>query len=128
MVYIYLSNAIMEALACGTPVVGFDIGGNKDIIDHQQNGYLARPFDPQDLAVGIHEVLREKVLSVKWLSVKEEEEEEGAAAKAQGNEAAEDLSFLPEMGRRAREKVVREFDARVVARRYRELYQEVLSG
>jgi glycosyltransferase involved in cell wall biosynthesis len=48
-----LSNAIMEALACGTPVVGFDIGGNKDMIEHQQNGYLAQPFDPTDLASGI---------------------------------------------------------------------------
>jgi glycosyltransferase involved in cell wall biosynthesis len=43
----------MEALACGTPVVGFDIGGNKDMIEHQQNGYLAQPFDPTDLASGI---------------------------------------------------------------------------
>ena len=48
-----LSNAIMEALACGTPVVGFDISGNRDMIDHQQNGYLAQPFDPKDLAAGI---------------------------------------------------------------------------
>jgi glycosyltransferase involved in cell wall biosynthesis len=48
-----LSNAIMEALACGTPVVGFDIGGTKDMIEHQQNGYLAQSFDPQDLAAGI---------------------------------------------------------------------------
>jgi glycosyltransferase involved in cell wall biosynthesis len=48
-----LSNTIMEAMACGTPVVGFDIGGNGDLIDHQVNGYLARPFDPIDLARGI---------------------------------------------------------------------------
>jgi glycosyltransferase involved in cell wall biosynthesis len=48
-----LSNAIMESLACGTPVVGFDIGGNKDMIDHQENGYLARPFESKDLAHGI---------------------------------------------------------------------------
>ena len=52
-----LSNAIMESLACGTPVVGFNIGGNSDMIDHKQNGYLAAPYEPSDLAAGIDWVL-----------------------------------------------------------------------
>ena len=42
-----------EALACGTPVVAFDATGLKDVVDHRVNGYLARPFDPDDLATGI---------------------------------------------------------------------------
>ncbi len=46
-----------EALACGTPVVAFDTSGLKDIVDHQTNGYLAKPFDPSDLAAGIEWVL-----------------------------------------------------------------------
>lgn len=48
-----LSNAIMESLVCGTPVAAFDIGGNGDMIKHQQNGYLAKPFCSEDLAYGI---------------------------------------------------------------------------
>jgi len=52
-----LSNAIMESLACGTPVVGFDVGGNSDLIDHLENGYLAKPFDTDDLAEGIENIL-----------------------------------------------------------------------
>ena len=52
-----LSNAIMESLACGVPVVGFDIGGNADMIDHERNGYLAKPFSTIDLAFGIEWVL-----------------------------------------------------------------------
>lgn len=48
-----LSNAIMESLSCGTPVVGFDIGGNGDMIDHKQNGYLAKEKDSEDMAKGI---------------------------------------------------------------------------
>jgi glycosyltransferase involved in cell wall biosynthesis len=52
-----LSNAIMESLSCGTPVVGFDIGGNSDMIAHQKNGYLARPLDTDDLACGIEWVI-----------------------------------------------------------------------
>jgi glycosyltransferase involved in cell wall biosynthesis len=52
-----LANTIMESLACGTPVVAFDIGGNRDMIDHQKNGYLAEPFSPTSLAKGIDWVL-----------------------------------------------------------------------
>jgi len=52
-----LSNAIMESMACGTPVVGFDIGGNGDMIQHQESGYLATPFDSNDLARGLEWVL-----------------------------------------------------------------------
>ena len=48
-----LSCAIMEALSCGTPVCCFDIGGNRDMVKHQQNGYLAREKDISDLAFGI---------------------------------------------------------------------------
>ena len=47
----------MESLACGTPVVGFDIGGNGDMIEHQKNGYLAKSFEIDDLANGIEWVL-----------------------------------------------------------------------
>ncbi len=52
-----LSNTIMESLSCGVPVVAFDIGGNGDMIDHQSNGYLAKPFDESDMANGIIEIL-----------------------------------------------------------------------
>ena len=52
-----LSNMIMEAMACGTPTVAFDIGGNGDLVDHLENGYLAKPFEPGDLAAGMSWVL-----------------------------------------------------------------------
>ncbi|HHY0530094.1 TPA: glycosyltransferase family 4 protein [Vibrio parahaemolyticus] len=52
-----LSNAIMESLSCGTPVIAFDIGGNSDLIEHKINGYLAKPFSGNDLAHGIDWVL-----------------------------------------------------------------------
>jgi glycosyltransferase involved in cell wall biosynthesis len=70
-----LSNAVLESLSCGTPVVAFDIGGMPDMIDHKVNGFLASPFDTGELAEGIgwaiHQVdpvavrraAREKVLS-----------------------------------------------------------------
>jgi glycosyltransferase involved in cell wall biosynthesis len=42
-----------EALACGTPVVAFDVGGLSDIVIHRKNGWLAPPLDTDDLARGI---------------------------------------------------------------------------
>ena len=48
-----LSYAIMESLSCGTPVVAFNIGGNSDMVEHKQNGYLAQECDNEDLAAGI---------------------------------------------------------------------------
>ena len=48
-----------ESLACGTPVVAFSATGLKDIVDHQQNGYLASPFNIEDLARGIGWVLED---------------------------------------------------------------------
>lgn len=52
-----LANTVMEALACGTPCVAFHIGGMPDMIEHQRNGYLAKPYQIEDLAQGIIWVL-----------------------------------------------------------------------
>lgn len=51
-----LSNTIMESLSCGTPVVAFDIGGNKDLIQHLHNGFLAK--NTKGLIEGILWVLK----------------------------------------------------------------------
>lgn len=42
-----------EAHACGTPVVAFNTSGLADIVSHEITGYLASPFDTEDLAQGI---------------------------------------------------------------------------
>jgi glycosyltransferase involved in cell wall biosynthesis len=55
-----LPNTVMEAIACGTPCVAFNIGGLPDMIEHQQNGYLARPYEKDDLANGIAWVLQDE--------------------------------------------------------------------
>ena len=55
-----LPNTIQEATACGTPCVGFNVGGMPDMIVHRQTGYLAEPFDSAELAHGIAWVLANK--------------------------------------------------------------------
>jgi glycosyltransferase involved in cell wall biosynthesis len=47
----------MESQSCGTPVVGFRIGGLPDIINPATTGYLAEPENTNDLAQGIMHVL-----------------------------------------------------------------------
>jgi len=42
-----------EALACGTPVVAFRSTGLMDIVTHKVSGWLATPYDHEDLAKGI---------------------------------------------------------------------------
>jgi len=90
-----LSNAIMESLACGTPVVGFDIGGNCDMIDHKENGYLAKSYDVMDLSKGINYILDNPDNKV--------------------------------FANNAREKVMSNFDSKIVSKKFIELYNNILS-
>jgi len=52
-----LPNTIMESMACGTPVVGFSIGGVPEMITHKKSGYLAEVKNSLSLATGIYETL-----------------------------------------------------------------------
>lgn len=51
------SLACAEAHACGTPTVAFDTSALSNIVESKVTGYLARPFDSEDLAQGIQWVL-----------------------------------------------------------------------
>ncbi len=52
-----LPNTGLEAHACGTPVVAFNIGGMPDIVADRVTGALAEPFDPESLAAAIRWIL-----------------------------------------------------------------------
>ena len=52
-----LPNTALEALACGTPVLGFSIGGLLDVVEHGNNGFLARENDVDEMANYLHELL-----------------------------------------------------------------------
>lgn len=55
-----LPNTVLEATACGTPSVAFNIGGMPDLIEHRKTGYLAQPFNTNDLTEGIIWILEDK--------------------------------------------------------------------
>lgn len=48
-----LPNTVIESLACGTPVVAFNIGGMPDMIDSTINGYIAEFDNYKELSKGI---------------------------------------------------------------------------
>lgn len=52
-----LPNVMVESLACGTPVVGFEIGGIPDIVKEDYLGLMATPYDSNDLVNKIESVL-----------------------------------------------------------------------
>ena len=54
-----LPNTIVEAMACGTPCVGFNVGGIPEMINHKQDGYVADYCDSIDFAQGISWCLQE---------------------------------------------------------------------
>ncbi len=41
---------ILEAYACGVPVIASALGGMQELVDHGRTGILFRPGDPEDLA------------------------------------------------------------------------------
>jgi len=43
----------LEAMASGVPILGFRYGGNTEMVVHKVNGYLAEPYDINDLEEGL---------------------------------------------------------------------------
>jgi glycosyltransferase involved in cell wall biosynthesis len=48
-----MSLAVLEAMACGLPVVASNLEGNAEIIDNGETGYLVPPADSRALAEAI---------------------------------------------------------------------------
>lgn len=52
--------AVMEAMACGLPIVASKIRGNIDLIDSGKGGYLVQPKDVDGFAKAIISVIKDK--------------------------------------------------------------------
>lgn len=87
---------VLEAMACGTPIVSFDVGGVKEAVSHKQNGYIAQYRDESDLIGGIEYILESDNNKIKEMS-------------------------LESIGR-----VRDNFTLDIMARKYLELYQSLL--
>jgi lipopolysaccharide heptosyltransferase II len=54
---------LIEAGACGVPVVATEVGGVIDIIENRVNGMLVPPQDPQEMSSAIIELLKDRELA-----------------------------------------------------------------
>jgi len=53
---------LQESMACGTPMVSFDVGGVPDLVRPMVTGYLAKPEDARDCCNGIVTLLGDEQL------------------------------------------------------------------
>jgi len=53
---------LIEAAACGLPILATEDGGPRDIIENCRNGYLIDPLDKQAMADKLYKIIREKSL------------------------------------------------------------------
>ncbi|MFZ2322421.1 MAG: glycosyltransferase family 4 protein [Ignavibacteriaceae bacterium] len=90
-----LPNTVMEAMACGVPVVAYNVGGIPDMINNGDNGILAELKSAEELAKGIYLILSDAVLHKRF-------------------------------GISAREKVLNNFNQKLVAEKYLEVYKSIL--
>ena len=52
--------AIMEAMACGLPIVASNVRGNYDLIDQDKGGYLVNPMNVDGFVKAIHKITENK--------------------------------------------------------------------
>lgn len=88
---------LVEAMACGTPVVCFDATGTGALVEHEVSGYTATSFEPASLAQGIRYICELSTVNYQI------------------------------MADTARLLAVKRFSAENVAREYHALYQQILS-
>jgi glycosyltransferase involved in cell wall biosynthesis len=58
-----MSQSLLEAMACGLPIVASDIPGNRDLIENNRDGLLVRVADPIELSAAVLRLLNEPGLA-----------------------------------------------------------------
>jgi len=57
-----LPNVVLEAMACALPVIGSNVGGIAEAVEHDRTGFLVPPADPQAIAAAARRLLCDPAL------------------------------------------------------------------
>ena len=76
------SNALIEAMACRLPCVATDVGGNREVVDHGQTGFIVASEDHGDMAGRLMYLLDDPSLSTEMGLRGEEVIQNGFTAQA----------------------------------------------
>jgi len=60
-----LPNALLEAMAHGLPVVATDVGGNREVVEHEATGLLVPPADRDAVAQALVRLLSDRNLAAR---------------------------------------------------------------
>jgi glycosyltransferase involved in cell wall biosynthesis len=93
-----MSNILLEGASMSKPLIATNVTGCRDIVENGVNGFLCKVKDGKDLA--------EKMKQMMKLTSAQREA----------------------MGKKGREKMIREFDKKIVIQKYLEAIEEVLHG
>ena len=63
-----LPNTVLEAMACGIPVVGFNTGGIPEMVINGENGYIVEKANVDEMKNNIFQLVNNKDLLVKFAS------------------------------------------------------------
>ncbi|HEX5837783.1 MAG TPA: glycosyltransferase family 4 protein [Anaerolineales bacterium] len=69
-------SSVVEAMACGLPVIATPVGAIKTIVTHQETGWLIQPQNDQQLFDALHVLISDRLLASRlgqagWQSVQE---------------------------------------------------------
>lgn len=63
-VYEGMANAVLEAMACGLPVIASNVAGNNEVIIHGKNGFLFDPASGQEMETVIKKIIQSPELHI----------------------------------------------------------------